>query len=203
MEDTSRYLQCMQEVRERLKLIELVTEKKLTTGREFSDVEFVFLQLRKILQLIAFASLTANREKYSAVHAKFASHWKAKDMLAALEKINPDFYPSPSTPPVLQPDETKYLDTIKEGFLTKDDFKFLYDKCAEILHARNPFTDKSLTVDVLYPVTLWVSRIHKLLDLHVMHLLDGKKWVVEIPKEGNIHLWPAKVYTSWPAKKRK
>ena len=84
MEDTSRYLQCMQEVRERLKLIELVTERKLTTGREFSDVEFVFLQLRKILELIAFASLTANKEKYSAVHAKFATHWKAKEYACSL-----------------------------------------------------------------------------------------------------------------------
>src|SRR5438477_12450715 len=121
MDDTSRYIRGMEEVRERLKLIELVTERKLTTGREFSDVEFVFLQLRKILELIAFASLTANKEKYSAVHAKFAEHWNAKWMLADLEKINPDFYPAPSTPPVLQPDETKYLPAIKGGFLTKDD----------------------------------------------------------------------------------
>src|SRR3989442_14231436 len=126
IEDTSRYIKCMQEVRARLKLIESVTAKQLTTGQPFSDVEFVFLQLRKILELIAFASLSANKEQYSAAHAKFATHWNAKRMLADLEKVNPDFYPTPSAPPVIYPTpsaiQMKHVPAIADGFLTKDDF---------------------------------------------------------------------------------
>src|SRR2546427_9191534 len=202
-DDPSRYLRCMEEVRDRLSLVKSVTSRKLSTGREFADAEFVFLQLRKVLELIAFASLTANKEQYSAAHAKFATHWNAKRMLADLEKVNPDFYPTPSAPPVVQPDKTKHVPAIAGGFLTKDDFVLLYDKCGEILHARNPFTDKPLTVNVLYPVTEWVSRIRTLLDLHLMHLHGGNKWIVQVPKEGEIHIWLAKPYTSWPAKERK
>src|ERR1700731_738919 len=70
-----------------------------STGFEAIDKELVFLQLRKILELLAFASLTANREKYAAAHKKFATFWRAKDMLQDLEKVNPDFYPRPVQPP--------------------------------------------------------------------------------------------------------
>ena len=181
----------MEEVRDRLKLVKSVTSRRLTTGRDFADAEFVFVQLRKILELIAFASLTANKEKYSAAHAKFATHWNAKRMLADLEKVNPDFYPMPLGKPQLQADGTKHFPAVSGKFLAKDDFILLYDKCGEILHARNPFTDKPPTIDVLYPVTEWLSLIHKLLDIHLMHLVGGNKWVIFIPDEGEIHLLSA------------
>jgi hypothetical protein len=191
MDDTSRYLRCMEEVRDRLKLVKSVTSRQLTTGREFADVELVFVQLRKILELIAFASLTANKEKYSAAHARFATHWNAKRMLADLEKVNSDFYPMPLGKPQLQADGIKHFPEVSGKFLTKDEFILLYDRCGEILHARNPFTDKPPTIDVLYPVTQWVSLIHTLLDIHLMHLVGGNKWVIFIPDEGEIHLLSA------------
>ena len=85
----------MEEVRDRINLVRSVGEHNITTGREVFDVELVFVQLRKVLELIAFASLTANKDKYCAAHANFATHWRAKSMLEELEKINPDFYPMP------------------------------------------------------------------------------------------------------------
>jgi hypothetical protein len=39
-----------------------------------TTVESVCLQIRKILELVAFSSLIANREIYSAQHKKFAEH---------------------------------------------------------------------------------------------------------------------------------
>ena len=205
-DDPSRYLRCMEEVQDRLRLVKSVTSRKLSTGREFADAEFVFLQLRKVLELIAFASLTANKETYSAAHAKFATHWNAKWMLADLEKVNPEFYPMPVGKPQEQADGIKHFPVVSGEFLAKDDFILLYDKCGEVLHARNPFTDKSSTIDVLYPVTQWLSRIQTLLEIHVMHLLGGNKWVIFLPEDGEIHLLPATPVQhrrSWPAKERK
>ena len=72
---------------------------RVTTGDETFNIELVFVQLRKTLELIAFASLTTNKQKYSAAYANFATHWRVKDTLKALEKINPDFYPVPLKPP--------------------------------------------------------------------------------------------------------
>lgn len=61
---------------------------------EFARNELIFLQLRKSLELIAFASLAANKDAYAAVFPTFAEDWKAKRILEKIEKINPYFYPA-------------------------------------------------------------------------------------------------------------
>ena len=58
-------------------------------------IEFVALQFRQILELIAFGSLVANEKVYAATHADFAKEWNAKKLLIRLEKLNPNFYPTP------------------------------------------------------------------------------------------------------------
>ena len=181
----------MEEVRDRINLVKSIGDHRVTTGREVFDVELVVVQLRKVLELIAFASLTANKEKYSAAHAEFAMHWKAKRMLQELEKINPDFYPMPIGRPQLQPDGVKHCPAVTDGFLTKEDFALLYDKTGAILHVRNPFNAQDPKLNIKYSVKEWVSRIQVLLALHMMHLVDDKKWIVEIPEDGPIRLWAA------------
>jgi hypothetical protein len=184
----------MEEIRDRINLVKSVGEHRVTSGSEFSDVELVFVQLRKVLELIAFASLTANKEKYSLAHAKFAQHWKANVMFHELEKINPDFYPMPIGQPQATPDGVKHCPLRSDSFLTKDDFACLYGKTGEILHVPNPFGPTS-KVNVKYSVKDWVLRIQNLLALHIMHLVDEKKWIVEIPDIGPIRLWTAEPYT--------
>lgn len=190
-ERTRLYINCMEEVRDRVNLVKSVGEHRTSTGREVFDVELVFVQLRKILELIAFASLTANKEKYSLAHAKFATHWKAKLMLQELEKINPDFYPVPIGKPEVQPSGVKRFPAITDGFLGKEDFAVLYDKTGDLLHVRNPFGPQNPKLNIKYSVKEWVSRIQVLLALHIMHLVDDKKWIVQIPDNGPIHLWTA------------
>src|SRR5882724_396089 len=100
-DDRKLYRNCMQEIRFRLSFVRDL-RKQNGTGSVVIDKELVFLQLRKMLELIAFASLTANREKYAAAHNTFSRHWKAKAMLEELAKLNPDFYPLPVQRPQLR-----------------------------------------------------------------------------------------------------
>jgi hypothetical protein len=196
MSDEPRlYINCMEEVRDRVNLVRSVGEHRTTTSREVFDVELVFVQFRKVLELIAFASLTANKEKYSTAHAKFATHWKANLMLRELEKINPDFYPMPVRQPELRHDGVKHCPAVTDGFLTKEDFVLLYDKTGDILHVQNPFKAQAPRIEIKYSVKEWVSRIQALLALHIMHLVDDKKWIVEIPESGAIRLWGAEPHT--------
>lgn len=194
IEQTRVYINCMEEVRDRVNLVNSVGDGRITTGRKEFDIELVFVQLRKVLELIAFASLTANKEKYSAAHAKFATHWKAKLMLQELEKINPDFYPMPIGQPQLQPNGVKHCPAITDGFLTKEDFAFLYDTTGDVLHVRNPFGAHDPQLNIRYSVKQWVSRIQVLLGLHIIHLVDDKKWIVQIPDNGTIRVWTAEPF---------
>lgn len=189
--DIEIYVGYIAEVRAKRDVIQDFIDGRATTGVEAYNDEFVFLQLRKTLELIAFASLTANKDVYSAVYEKFAEHWRVKAMLDYLEKVNPDFYPDPHDPPQETAPGVKHFPKPSDNYMTKCDFVILYNAASHFLHARNPFTAKPSQIDILYPVQEWVVRIRRLLLWHVMHLVNGDKWVVNVPFAGVVQAWPA------------
>lgn len=186
-DDTKLYINCMEEVRFRLDFVRGLPARNGTTGYQVIDKELVFLQLRKMLELIAFASLTANKAKYNAAYKKLTTVWNAKEMLRNLVKINPEFYPLPVQPPQLQADGTKHFGAV-DSFLTKDDFVSLYDVASTFLHVGNPFGNADPVIKMRYNVKQWLERIQALLKLHVVRLVDGNLWIVEIPVQGPVKM---------------
>jgi hypothetical protein len=192
LSDIQTYANCMEKVRQRISAIRwLVYGVRLRQQEFFLEIEMIFLQLRKTLELIAFASLSANREAYSAAYADFERDGRAKRLLEKLEKVNPDFYPVPMTQPVTGADGAKHFSAVADGFLTKDEFAQLFDAASEVLHMRNPFATKDPAINVVYPVDEWVTRIQRLLAVHIAHLLNGEKWVVTIPDDGPVKVFRA------------
>jgi hypothetical protein len=72
-DDTKLYINCMEEARLRVNFVKELPARNGSTGFQAIDQELVFLQLRKILELIAFASLTANKAKYNAAYKKLTT----------------------------------------------------------------------------------------------------------------------------------
>jgi hypothetical protein len=177
----------MEEVRTRIGVIRSLGTGALSTKYPAFDKEVVFLQFRMILELIAFGSLIANKTAYSAAHANFALHWKAKKLLTALEVVNAEFYPVPLQPAQQMPDGVKHFALSTEPWMTKDDFAALYDTCGDMLHSRNPFTAASPIVQLKFSVKDWTTRIQNLLKLHAIRLVGGDLWVVTIPDEGKVY----------------
>lgn len=140
-----------------------------------TTVESICLQIRKILELIAFSSLIANKEIYSSQHKKFSEHWNARLMLQDLERINPDFYPQPilqkpsSTPGI----SSDWVDR-KDDFLTKELFIKVYEKCGGILHADNPYGNKTDYPYYQEQAKDWRNRIVNLLNAHTIKLVNDK-----------------------------
>lgn len=184
------YCNCMEEVKSRVGVILGVVEGRVTIGREDFDAELVCVQLRKILELIAFASLTANKERYAEAHADFQSHWNAKRLLANLERLHPHFYPKPVQFDRQEEKGIKHFADVTEGYLTRDEFVTLYQKCSEVLHARNPFRSDPRVINFGRSIKEWVGRIQKLLAVHYMRLAGSEKlWVVfmQHPEDGKVH----------------
>lgn len=95
-DELSKYANCMEEIKLRTFSIKLIMEKEKTTGFLYTDIEFICLQFRKILELISLANLSANKEQYAKQYIKFKTHWNAKKILEDIKKINPNFYPKPT-----------------------------------------------------------------------------------------------------------
>jgi hypothetical protein len=190
--DIEVYCNCVDRVRHHLSIVDTVFAGRTDTGHRDLNVELIFLHFRKALEEIAFSSLSANREKYLAARAGFATEWNARRMLGFVEKINSNFYPVPLKPPQQIAPGQKFFDRVTEGFLTKEDFSSLYDGSAEVLHCRNPYAPSDSTINVKYTVDEWSRRIKALLSWHFVQIVDVQGlWVIQVPDRGPVRGFPA------------
>lgn len=185
------YSNYMTELRSRIKVVTQVLAGHIAEFPEFLGAEIMFLQLRKALELIAFASLAANKDAYSAAHKTFAKHWRAKAIRDEIEKLNPDFYPMALDAPKEIAQGRKHFSRPVDGFLTKEEFVSLYDLASGALHTHNPYAARDLAIQIEYTVPDWVARIQRLLTWHRVQLIEGSVWIVKIPDQGEVQTWAA------------
>jgi hypothetical protein len=163
----------MEEIKKRDMVVRGFLARRCGTLYRAADLECICLQVRKILELIALGSLVVNKEEFSKYHEKFYEYWNARRILKDIEKINPNFYPVPvKESPSTDPKAKTEWRTVTEGFLTKDDFVEVYDKCSRILHADNPFGSSTDYSDYDDQISEWMGRIVRLLQSHIIHLLN-------------------------------
>ncbi|MBC3877610.1 hypothetical protein H8K38_07310 [Undibacterium sp. FT79W] len=176
-----KYAECMEEIKKRSEVIRAFLDGRCNALYKQTTAESICLQVRKILELIALASLVANKEEYAKNRANFAKDWHAKRILQSIEEINPKFYPSPSTQ-ILEEATGKVMEIkpIKSGFLTRRDFENIYDRCGGLLHAQNPFAASKDIDDFLKVVPAWFEKIKNLLNHHQAQLVQENLqfWVV-------------------------
>jgi len=189
----NRYCDCMEELKRRISVIDKFLSRAITTGYKQTDVESMCLQMRKVLELIALASLVANKAEYSKQHKKFADHWHAARILQDLEAVNPNFYPVPGEQ-VLDPQtgEVVRIRPLIDGFLTRNEFSSVYDTCSSILHAENPYGPRADIEDIQRRLPDWRARIICLLNHHQTQLAetDLQFWVLmHCKEEGKVQAW--------------
>ena len=161
-----KYLRLMAEIEKRLEVLKGFSNNQINAIYLQATIESEALQLRKILELIAYASLIAHKDVYANAFKDFASHWRAVKIINQIEKLNPDFYPIPTR----GLKNGKWF-TLKGGYLTKKQFKYLYDKCGVVMHAKNPFSNSSqYCLSFHKKVPNYVFKIEQLLSEHKIKL---------------------------------
>lgn len=136
-----------------------------------TDTESVCLQLRKILELIAYATLVSNRKAYESVRKDIAKEWHAERILKKVDAINPKFYPVAVRKRGLGPDPANLsFVSLQSGCLTRPQFMGIYNKCGDLLHATNPFTQDRNFDAFSKRVPGYVRRIELLLQEHTVQL---------------------------------
>ena len=189
----SLYADCMEEIKKRTSVVDAFLTGQCHAIYVQTTAESVCLQIRKILELIALASLTANRAEYEKYRSNFHLDWNGKRILETLQIANPRFYPQPVRQ-VLNETTGKVVsvESIRSGYLTKKVFMRLYDKCGGILHADNPFGPKRDAESFLKSVPTWMGKIRRLLNHHQIQLIDDDQqlWVLmQTESDGKVHVF--------------
>jgi hypothetical protein len=192
-EDAKKYADCMERVRGHIRTIDAIFSGRIRTGYQELNAELIFLHFRKALEEIAFSSLCANKERYSQARAKYAEFWQATNLLKEIGEINPDFYPLPMgvvSEPLQEPNMvSQHFEHVEDGYLTKEEFAFLYRQSSEVLHAKNSYRTGDPTIDARHTIPEWLSRFQKLLRIHYTKLIDHEEiWMVIVPNEGPVQV---------------
>lgn len=173
--DIVMYCNVMEEIKQRTSVIDFFLVGKGHALYEPTTLESIGLQIRKILELIAMASLVANKKEYEKVYSNFASAWNAEYLLKDLERVNADFYPKPVVEkPSDNPEVKNHLEDRSNDYLTKKEFIKVYKKCGAIMHASNPMGRKIGYEYYKKSFPEWRQKIINLLNNHQIRLLGHR-----------------------------
>lgn len=147
------YLNQMVEVKRRLLAIDRVLgAKNPRTLDEKTDDEFMWLQLRKIIELVTYSAIASDLERYAALRAEsnktVDGDQSAKRILNWLSSINPKFLPIPLGQMVQQPDGSKHFTGGERAMQASvDQFTSIFSEASEHLHAPNPYANDAQVLD--------------------------------------------------------
>ena len=145
------------------------------TGYRETDIGLCYLQLRKSLELMMFASLIAHDTFGRELDKKLRDkEWRAGKIVKQLERVNPRFYPAPvnhATP--------------RSGadILTKTDFQSLYGRCGDMLHAKREDVYGDRIPSHFREVREYCTKLVRLLNHHWVHITDDIALVVLMPTQ--------------------
>ena len=192
--DINAYIAVMEEIKRRIEVVSTLHARKISVMHRDTHVESMVLQVRMITELIALASLSANKSLFEQNKKKFEKHWRLTKILKDVESLNPNFYPKPIAQMPLNDTRTQIvLVETETGFMTRDELIQVHGKCGNLLHAQNPF-GKDVDYDYYEKmVPKWLEQIAKLLNSHRIKLLDKDRfyWVwMKDTKDGRVHMQP-------------
>ena len=182
--DINAYTAVMEEIKRRTEVAFALHTRSINVMYWPTHVESMVLQVRMITELVALASLSANKSLFEENKKKFEKHWHPQKILKDVEKLNPNFYPLPiiEEPSQYAPVKKNLVD-MKTRFMTRDELIEVHGRCGNLLHAQNPFGGD---VDYAYyekMVPVWMERIRKLLNCHQIKLLNGNRFYLVHMKE--------------------
>jgi hypothetical protein len=140
--------------------------------------EYCFLQLRMICELIALGCLVAHGDIEETKSSSLQKTRKAGEIVNRLEKLHPNFYPSPQNLSLVR--GHVHLSGYDREFLTKPELITLYGKCGGALHKgnlRQLLDPKNQTPPDFHDIQEWGQKILNLLSVHLISR-----------REGNFHL---------------
>jgi hypothetical protein len=185
--EVPEYIDCMKQLKFRLQYIDQLIN--FTSGEHSAfALESAALQLRKILEIIAFSSIAPCKGLYEKIRfeydkSDYRKDWNANSILITMDKINPDFYPNPfkfSTDLVEHDGKSgREISPLNEEYLTRKRFEKLYTRLGKFLHADNPWgADKGLT-HFKNDLPEIIAHIKQLLNYHL----------VQIKSDNSLKLW--------------
>lgn len=173
LDAASVYSSIMEEAKFRALSINAITSSQLGLPVPLLR-EYGFLQLRMLCELIALACLVAHGDIEKTKASVLQNEYKAGVIVKRLEKLHPNFYPSPRNL-IFSPGHVHLADYDRD-FLTKEELLTLYGKSGDVLHRgslRELLDPKSQPPADFRDIQNWGQKILNLLSVHLISRIGG------------------------------
>lgn len=171
----SKYISLMWELKKREEVIICLVDGKCDVRYPQVALEVIFLQLRKIIEIIVMSPMLINEKEYREASKNPEFDWRLKSIMANLSEANPSYYPQPVSI-TKQEGKLDVFEQVQSNFITKEELVDIYQHCSGYLHAQNPLTQRedNDAIEEIKVVSKTVKKIHSLLQTHtVMPIGNG------------------------------
>ena len=188
----NQYADIVKEIRERI----LSAETLSNENKNLVFIESTSLQIRKILELIAYLSVLVNNDK---LNHRNKNEWHAEKIITTLTEKTTIFYPFPSHifPPSDNNEQPMLIPIGYKYALSQDDFIKAYNKCGKILHAQHPLKDNIDIEEYVISNKNTLNKLKELLSRHTIGIRhDTNKYTflhVEIDFTNNNNTKPSSI----------
>ena len=172
------------------------------TGYIETDIDLIYSQIRKIIELILFSSTTAHKLTTAKLKKDAEKAYNAGKLMSYIKERNPDYYPIPVYDGVPK-DGNKSLERVSNfngnSFIEEVEMKVLYNKvCGSFSHANRKYhygntAAKKVKID---EADKYLHKIIKLLNYHTITLDKNIILIVIMSVDGgdNIQVAMAKSF---------
>ncbi|TKA94167.1 hypothetical protein FAZ78_23820 [Cereibacter changlensis] len=174
------YLRCLREIKMRLDFVrEDYVRPASLEAVPIMKFENACLQVRKVVEYLAFASLASNRQLYETEWSGFVRENDFSKLLRRLQKINPQFLPTSVS--------IEGLNSSGEWLMKDNEFQLephvltsTYGRLGNVLHAKNPYSDSTNWEEYQTFLRQGVKAIISAIQDHVAILATGEHLLVRM-----------------------
>lgn len=177
----------------------------LQTPHTYPRVESGLLQLRQALESTVMSSLITNRAALEQVADAYKRR-KHSEVYKLVNRLNPRFWPEPSSQRLGESGTVVAMDAITGGYLSQDDYFGTWGDLSQWLHASSPFGPPPPMIVGVELGRDVIGKLITLLNHHIANLVDRSELLVCIMNEresGKVYAYSFSRIVDPPADRRR
>lgn len=194
-----KYTSYMEEIKKRTdvvsRLIEMHSSGKSMTGYIETDIDTVYLQLRKTIELVMFACIVANKSAGLVLNKTLRKGYEIKKIKTELQRYNFNFFPTPKLEDgdgINGVRKVKNLTPDIRPFMTENDIFKAYGKSGNYLHSQRDYQygGEEAKLKILIRGVDSINQLVALLNHHWTDITNDSFFAVVMQgkKDGKVHV---------------
>jgi hypothetical protein len=198
-ECVNQYTQYMEEIKKRSDVVTRIYKMYLSghsmTGYIETDIDTVYLQIRKITELILFACVVANKSAGLTLNRTLKKGYEIKKIKSNLSKFNSDFFPTPKVEAGVCEDGIRKVGDLEQSsipFISESELFKAYGTAGNFLHSQRNYQygDVYGKSKILSEGLDTINKLVALLNHHWVKIANDANFAVVMQgkNDGKVHV---------------